>query len=633
MHFKQAKNILHFKWPRLVYLVACLLATTGAPEAIEEASSQKMDASSASTASSVSTASGASTASTAASDQNSTAISDPTEMNLAKKNEIIYKLLVAELARSRHLKSVALKNALESTQMSQDPTIASYTTELAIVFQEPGPAIESAEIWAKNDKNDIQAQMVAATLLIGQSTERAIPYLTQAIALDPILVNQHLSAIQSRLSEKSAEHLKIALQTIAKTNAKDPHAQLIAAQSTAQQGDIPKANQWVDDALKLNPQLTPAIQLKARLIRYEDTSDARALKYLSDKVAKYPKNAELRLFLASALMDANRLQEAMTHLNKITQDTNYGGKANLYIGEIYLVGKNIQKSKEYLLKAVTHKEVADNARLDLGDLAIAQNKREEALVWYTSVNPGSFHVPAVLKAVSILKREKAFPEAMRIIRDATPTTIEEQKKLLLIEVDIMMASNQMEDATALSEDLLSKLPDDVDILYTHSMVASRLKQWKIAENDLKNILRIDPNYGDALNALSFLLSFQKERLQEAEGYANQALRIKPKNPSYLDSMGWIQYKMGNYKTAIQYLEQAYDLSKDPEIAVHLGEVLWVAGKKNEALGFWTNAYKQDPANAMLIETVQRLKIDNAMLKFTKLKEEETAKMDTRENTE
>lgn len=531
-------------------------------------------------------------------------------------SEVLYKLLVAELASSRNLSETALSHILEAAQNTKDPAIAAHSTEMAIQFQAPTPAIESAEIWAQNAQDDLQAQMVAATLLIGQSIERAMPYLTRAIEINPVEVNQHVITIQSRLSEKSAEHLNMALQLIAKKREKDPHAQLIVAQSFAQLGDIPKATQAVDTSLQLNPELTQALQLKARLIRYEDKNDTRAIQYLSDNVIKYPKNSELRLFLASALMDAQRFNEAITQLNKLTDDKTYAGQALLFLGEIHYSINQPEKSKTYLRKALHHKEVEDNAAFDLGQLAEKQNLDAEAIQWYSFVNPGLFQVPATLRAVALLKKNKEFKHAIHFLREASPSTFEEQKQLLLSEVDVLAAGKQLEEAYTLISGILEKLPEDVDVLYSHSIVATKLKKWTIAENNLKLILKINPNYSDAMNALGYLLSEQNGRLDEASQYVTQALKLAPKNSSYLDSMGWIEFKKGNAEHALVYLKEAHTISPNAEIAAHLGEVLWQSGKKDAAIKLFTESLKKTPNNDALQDTVNRLKIDHPSLKAT-----------------
>lgn len=528
--------------------------------------------------------------------------------------DILYELMVASIASARGNKDEALENAVEAAKKSQDPAIAAYSTEIAVNFQAAQPALESAVIWANNAKNDLQAQMVAATLLIGQSIEKAQPYLKRAIELDPQEMNQHIITIQSKLSNRSAEHLKMALQQIAKEDENNPYKQIIAAQSTAQQGEIAQANALIDHALKLNPGLTSAIQLKARLIRHEDNSDSRALQYLSDKVTKFPMNSELRVFLASALMDANRLNDAANHLNKLTDDKVYGGQALLFLGEIHFAANQPQKSKNYLLKAFEHSEVQDNAAYDLGELAEIEKRPEEAIQWYAEVKPGTFHIPATIRAVTLLKQNKSWSLAINLLHDASPTTIDEQKLLLLTEVDILAESKQLEDASNLINEILGKLPEDIDVIFSHGLVAIKMKNYTTAESDFKNILKINASYGDALNALGYLLTLQNDRLPEAKQYLNEAVSLSPKNPVYLANLGWVEYKIGDKQKALEYLKQAYSIKENTEIAAYLGEVLWSTGNKQEAIKVLSSAYQVAPENNVLQETLERLKIEKSELK-------------------
>lgn len=572
-------------WPTTVYLFICLLATLIPGSALSKTTNESSDQKEANVA----------------------------YINSSDHTQILYELLVASLATARNQPEVALPEALEAATKTNDPAIAAYSTEIAINFQAAEPAIQSAVIWANNDQNDLQAQLVAATLLIGQSIEQAKPFLKRAIELDADAINQNIISLQSKLSTRSAEHLKMALEMIAKEDPNNAYKQLIAAQSTAQQGEISNSNKWVDSALKLKPGLTQAIQLKARLIRYEDNKDTRALQYLAEKVSQFPSNSELRLFLASALMDANRLNDATNHLNKLTNDKDYGGQALLFLGEINLAERQPQKAKTFLLKAFEHKEVKDNAAYDLGEMAEVSQKPEEAIQWYGEVNPGPFQIPATVRAVNILKANKNYTLAINLLHEASPTTLEEQKLLLLTEVDILAESKQMEEASHLINEILSKLPEDIDVLFSHAIVAMKTKDYNAAENDLKNILKINANSTDALNAMGYLLTLQNTRLQEAEGYLNQAVQLSPQNPVYLANLGWIKYKLGDNQKALEYLKQAYEIKNNTEIASYLAEVLWATGDKQAAMKLLSTAYRKSPENTVLLETLDRLKIEAASL--------------------
>jgi len=130
----------------------------------------------------------------------------------------------------------------------------------------------------------------------------------------------------------------------------------------------------------------------------------------------------------------------------------------------------------------------------------------------------------------------------------------------------------------------------------------------ILERDLQQILKKDPNHGDALNALGYTLADQTDRYPEALGYIERALAQKPDSPAFLDSMGWIQYRLGNRDQALTYLRRAYDLLKDGEIAAHLGEVLWVNGQRDEALQVWDGILAKDPKSEHVLKAKERFQV-------------------------
>jgi tetratricopeptide (TPR) repeat protein len=523
--------------------------------------------------------------------------------------QLLYMLLVAEMAASRDLPSLALPYYLQAAKNSTDPLIAQQATQWAIEFQSPEAAIMGAQLWARHAPDNLQAHLVTTTLLIGQSIQNALPYLTRALEIAPLEVNQNIVSIQSKLSEKSASHLKMALQLIAKDRPNDPYTQLAASQTSASLGDFKNANCLADKALALKSDLTPALELKAQLIRNEDDSDVRALKFLSNKVAAFGNNSELRLFYASALLDANRLDEAKTHLKLLTTDKTVGGQALIFLAEIYISHHDLQTPTSLLKQVLSYPDNRDNAQYLLGEIAEYQGKTIDAIRWYSDINPGAYQIPAILRATALLKGNQDYDRAIHLLKSASPTTLEEQKQLILTEIDVLAISKQPEDASALINEVLAKLPNDPDVLFSHALLSIRLKQWSTAEHNLTSILEADPHHADALNALGYMYSLQNERQVEAKHYISQALKISPNNPAYLDTMGWLEYRLGDNEEALTYLLKAHEYSREAEIAAHLAEVLWAVGKQTEAKLLLMQALKQNPNRDVLKEAIQRLKVN------------------------
>lgn len=142
-----------------------------------------------------------------------------------------------------------------------------------------------------------------------------------------------------------------------------------------------------------------------------------------------------------------------------------------------------------------------------------------------------------------------------------------------------------------------------------AITAVKLKDWDLAEKDLKLVLKQNPKNANALNILGYMLSLNKSRLQEALDYLNQALSIAPNNPAFMDSMGWAYYQLGDLQNALAFLNKANELAKDSQIAAHLGEVLWTSNNKKEAMLVWQKALKYNDENEELLQTLKRLNVN------------------------
>jgi len=538
----------YLEWMTLVYLALLLLAMPACGQAIEDTRFPPQS--------------------------NKHREAHPLESTAKQQSRLLYTVLVAEMAANRGLMEATLTHYLQAARLTPNPIIAQQATQWAIEFQSGTAAMTAAELWAKRAPGDLQSQMICATLLIGQSIQKATPYLTRALEINPIAVNQHIGNIQSRLSEKSALHLKIALHQIAKAHPSAPYIHTAAAQTAANVGDFTNATMWVNSAIALKSDLTSALILKAQLMRNEDDTDTRALAFLAAQVTRFREDAELGLFYATALLDAHRIPEAITHLQLLSTHPVHGGQALIYLGEAYATQEKFQPAIKAFKQALAYSDDRDQARYLLGELAEHQGQVSEAIHWYSNIQEGLYQIPAVLRTALLLKDNQAYEAAIQVLQSAHPTTLEEQKSLFLLEIDILAAHNQLANASQLAEEVLTQLPDDPDILLAHATIAAQLKQWSSAEHDLQQILNTNPNNANALNAL-----------------------------------GWLHYHVGNSAAALSYLTKASEYSTNADIVAHLGEVLWVTGKQQEARTLLTQALKKNPGHETLLETVRRLNID------------------------
>jgi tetratricopeptide (TPR) repeat protein len=179
-------------------------------------------------------------------------------------------------------------------------------------------------------------------------------------------------------------------------------------------------------------------------------------------------------------------------------------------------------------------------------------------------------------------------------------------RFYLMEAELLLQNQRLDEGMALLQEALSTHPEQPNLLYLRSLVSEKLGRFELMEADLRIIIAQDPDNAVALNALGYVLANRGEQLTEARELIQRALAAKPDDPAILDSLGWVEYRLGNLDQAQKLLQRAYEKFPDPEVAAHLGEVLWMRGLRQQAKTVWQQSLEQHPDSAPLLETLQRL---------------------------
>ena len=210
-----------------------------------------------------------------------------------------------------------------------------------------------------------------------------------------------------------------------------------------------------------------------------------------------------------------------------------------------------------------------------------------------------------MRIARILARSGEVSRAREIIQQLRTQIGKESIQLDLMEGEILSGIKHYQAAIDVFTRALEEHPDNPELLYARALVAVDIDRIDILERDLKSILERDPDHTEALNALGYTLADRTDRYQEAVGYIERALRLKPNNAAVLDSMGWVQYRLGNNRDALRYLWRAMELMPDSEIAAHLGEVLWQQGERKLARKVWDEALRKEPDSDYLLRVLER----------------------------
>jgi tetratricopeptide (TPR) repeat protein len=244
-------------------------------------------------------------------------------------------------------------------------------------------------------------------------------------------------------------------------------------------------------------------------------------------------------------------------------------------------------------------------------LARAAEQRHDdaaAAKWLAQVDAKDADLQVVSLRASLLARQGKLGEALKLVRAANASTPAEQRYKLLTEVQLLLDQKKLSEAREVLHKANAENPDDVDLVYQEAMVDERLNRLDEMEKLLRHILVLQPDNSQALNALGYSLADRNLRLEEALSMVRQAHELSPADPFIVDSLGWVEYRMGHFDAAASLLAQAYSSRKDTEIAAHLGEALWADGKRDEAARVLRDAHKLDAGNEVLKQTMTRLKV-------------------------
>jgi tetratricopeptide (TPR) repeat protein len=507
------------------------------------------------------------------------------------KDELVLNYLMeAELAASRGLAKEALLNYLKVAELTNDPEIAELATEYALELRDAPAAMRAVTLWANNAPDSLEAQLIAVSLLIDTRPLEAKVFLQNVFKTEHPAIDENLLNILYKISEAGRKNLSSLTQEIADQNPNNLQAQLATADLFANQLMIKEAIPYLDKTFQLAPKCTGAIQLQAKLIRYESNSNLKALEYLYDQIKANPDDFILREFYTNALIDDGQTKPAVEQLKILAKDPEYGAFAAIQLGEYYLASNEYKNAIKYLNMALNNPATRDLAYYDLGQVAEYQNNPQKAIEWYLKIDPASEHqANAYLRAALLYAAQRDYDTALQLLQHSNPKNFAEQKQIILTQIDFLIDMQELEEAHNTANRVLAIIPDDLEFLYVRSLIRNNLHQYKLAEEDLLLVLQLEPNHANALNALACTLSNQDGRMKEAIVYIEQALVLAPNNPAFMDSKGWLLFKSGDSEQAIIILAQAYQLSPEALIATHYGEVLWITGKQNDAKKIWRKA--------------------------------------------
>jgi len=514
-------------------------------------------------------------------------------------------LLTAELAGQRNRFDIALGNYVEQAQLTQDAGVAERAFRIAEYLGAEQAALDSSLLWASNDPDNIDAQRAAAVQLA-----RAGRYDESMTFMESVLARQgdtHFDFLALSAAETDADTRAGLLQSFSRLLARHPeNSQLLFGKALLlQQDQRPEEALTLLDKQPDKNRPAASILLQARLLQSLERND-EAMAVLHKGIARYPDDKRLRLTYARLLVAEDRLDDAKGEFVALLQQHPNDDDLRFSLALISLEAEAWKEGIHYLEELVERGSHVDAAHFNMGRAYEALNKPKSALIEYALVGPGSDFLPALARQSELLFAQRRGEEAAERLRKARESQPDYAIQLYLLEAEAWSKEQQHERAWQVISQALEQFPEDLNLLYTRAMLAEKRDDLGQLEADLRFIIEREPDNAMALNALGYTLADRNERLDEARALIETAYQINPSDPAIIDSMGWIQYRLGNLQLAERFLRQALKDFPDPEVAAHLGEVLWAQGKRDEARKLWARYLKQHPDSTILRSTLQRL---------------------------
>lgn len=536
----------------------------------------------------------------------------PQVVKVADRNfdtETLYALLVAEFAGDRERFDVMLNNYVQQARATQDVEVAARAARLARYLNAPEAALEMSELWAQLEPNSLEAHFNATMEMV--EANQLLPAFDHAQYLALQNEASGLDAIAARAVQINDPGMTQALEQhyLELSKSEPNHVPLLIGLSLLQQqtGKLDQALANTLQAQKVDPDSFQATAQEIRVLQ-QMGREQEALAKLGAMVERYPGNQRLRLQYARSLIkvDVEAAEEqflALLAANPSDPDI------NLTVALIqYELNKYSEAKSHFLLLAQGGKHKS-TAHAYLGRILLSEGNPTAAMRHLQQVEPGSEYLPSLAKITDIYIAEGDSDAAWNYLRQASKQAdldLEASEGITLLQSSVLNRAGKVNSAIEHLSDALSAKPESPNLLYARAMLYGQEDQLTAAEADLKQVIQMAPDNAAALNALGYTLADRTNRIEEAYDYIKRAYEISPNDPAVIDSMGWVQYRRGNYEQALVLLKQAFKAMPDDEIAAHLGEVLWVTGDQQLARDVWQQGLRINPKSLVIQTTKERL---------------------------
>ena len=524
--------------------------------------------------------------------------------------EELYLLLTGEIAAQRGQYDVTLANYVEAARQTRDTGVIRRALLIAesLNNQEATRTLTNTWIEAAPYSQDARRAAAIQSLRDGDM-EATLTELEQILNLGGDANFDSLAAMAPRLPADQQQEL---LRLFDELQERHPDNEEIRYSNALLQnltGSPQTALDTLAPLLEQDPEFQPALVLQGEVL-YDLGRTSEALQHLQTSSRRYPDNRQLGTLYARILVNEDELRAAQDEFARLAERFPDEPGLRLSWALVAIENGELDLAREQLERLTRSRQYSSQAYYYLGQVAEQEGNDDKAITLYEQVTEGTHYYPALSRAAELRARDGDLDAALEQIRSVRAANPDDAANLWLTEVNLLQSLDRHDMAVETANEALAAYPENQSLLYARSMSHEKLDNIDQALADLNTMVALAPDNSTALNALGYVLTVHTERLSEARTYIERALTLEPENPAILDSMGWVLFRQGDTEGALEYLRRAYEIYPDPEIAAHYGEVLWQTDQQAQARVIWERALDDDPDHELLLETLDRLDIDD-----------------------
>ncbi|MGF6349028.1 tetratricopeptide repeat protein [Variovorax sp. W2I14] len=553
--------------------------------------------------------------------------SEPAAQPSALTADLFYEILMGEMTARSGDPGSGYALVLDAARRLRDGKLFQRAVEIALQSRSGDAALAAARAWQEalptsRDARRIELQILIALNRIGETVEPLRAEVAATSQIERPLLMAVIARNYSRASDKklAASVVERALVDELKSPTTGGLAWATVGRLRLNAGDNSGALEAARKGQEVDPASDAPPALALELIDpSQPLAEPIVTRYLASNTKATP---DLRIAYARVLVENRRYNDAQTQLQALTTARPELAEPWLLLGSLQMQARQDGAAETSLKRYIDLSSSQSNKDTDAADrkrgvtqayLALSQlaERRKDlagAERWLSRIDSTEDLTIAQTRRAGLLARQGKLPQAREIIRALPERTADDKKQKFLAEVQLLRDAKQYQAAYDMLAQASAAAPDDGDLVYDQAMVAEKLNRLDDMERLLRRLIQLKPESQNAYNALGYSFADRKIRLDEARTLIQKAVQLAPEDPFIADSLGWVEFRLGNTAEAIRILEAAYKTRPDPEIGAHFGEVLWSIGQKDRAVTIWKEALLSDAENETLQETLKRLRV-------------------------